>query len=37
LRNFFTKAALVIVSSRADLPLSFNSAGDVRIDKWVRS
>jgi autophagy-related protein 13 len=35
-QNFFTKAALTIVSSRVMLPQSFTKSGDLRQNKWVR-
>ncbi|KAF1997391.1 hypothetical protein P154DRAFT_283595 [Amniculicola lignicola CBS 123094] len=34
IQNFFTKAALTIVSSRVLLPQSFNKAGELRQNKW---
>ncbi|KAF2116272.1 autophagy-related protein 13 [Lophiotrema nucula] len=33
-QNFFTKAALTIVSSRVILPQSFNNKGELRQNKW---
>ncbi|KAF2791399.1 hypothetical protein K505DRAFT_66464 [Melanomma pulvis-pyrius CBS 109.77] len=34
IQNFFTKAALTIVSSRVMLPQSFTKNGDLRQNKW---
>jgi autophagy-related protein 13 len=34
-QNFFTKAALTIISSRTLLPPIYNSDGEVRQNKWV--
>ncbi|OAK96119.1 hypothetical protein IQ06DRAFT_49084 [Phaeosphaeriaceae sp. SRC1lsM3a] len=34
IQNFFTKAALTVVSSRVTLPPSFNKNGDLRANKW---
>lgn len=34
-QNFFTKAALTIISSRTILPPSFTNIGAVRQNKWV--
>ena len=34
-QNFFTKAALTIVSSRVILPQAFNTNGGIRQNKWV--
>ncbi|KAF2276698.1 uncharacterized protein EI97DRAFT_318796 [Westerdykella ornata] len=34
IQNFFTKAALLIISSRASLPQCFNQNGDLRQNKW---
>ncbi|ORY13062.1 autophagy-related protein 13-domain-containing protein [Clohesyomyces aquaticus] len=34
IQNFFTKAALTIISSRVVLPLSFNNKGELRQNKW---
>ncbi|KAF1977407.1 hypothetical protein BU23DRAFT_295680 [Bimuria novae-zelandiae CBS 107.79] len=34
IQNFFTKAALTIISSRAILPQSFNKDGNLRQNKW---
>ncbi|KAF1912676.1 autophagy-related protein 13 [Ampelomyces quisqualis] len=34
IQNFFTKAALSIVSSRVILPQSFNKNGELRQNKW---
>ncbi|KAF2020873.1 hypothetical protein BU24DRAFT_10165 [Aaosphaeria arxii CBS 175.79] len=34
IQNFFTKAALTIVSSRMILPQSFNNKGELRQNKW---
>ncbi|KAF2267511.1 autophagy-related protein 13 [Lojkania enalia] len=33
-QNFFTKAALTIISSRVMLPQSFNKNGELRQNKW---
>ncbi len=35
--NFFTKAALTIISSRTMLPQSFNKTGHLKQNKWVRT
>ncbi|KAF2654904.1 hypothetical protein K491DRAFT_704899 [Lophiostoma macrostomum CBS 122681] len=34
IQNFFTKAALTIISSRMLLPLSYNRDGELRQNKW---
>jgi autophagy-related protein 13 len=34
-QNFFTKAALTIISSRVILPQAFNTSGGIRQNKWV--
>ncbi|KAF9741318.1 autophagy protein 13 [Paraphaeosphaeria minitans] len=34
IQNFFTKAALTIISSRTILPQSFNKDGNLRQNKW---
>ncbi|KAF9700695.1 hypothetical protein EKO04_001197 [Ascochyta lentis] len=34
IQNFFTKAALTIVSSRVILPQAFNNSGGIRQNKW---
>ncbi|KAF2193377.1 hypothetical protein K469DRAFT_550303 [Zopfia rhizophila CBS 207.26] len=34
IQNFFTKAALTIISSRVMLPQSFNKNGELRQNKW---
>jgi autophagy-related protein 13 len=36
-QNFFTKAALTIISSRVILPQAFNTSGGIRQNKWVRT
>lgn len=36
-QNFFTKAALTIISSRTILPQSINKAGELKLNKWVRT
>jgi len=36
-QNFFTKAALTIISSRVILPQAFNTSGGIRQNKWVSS
>jgi len=34
-QNFFTKAALTIVSARVVLPKSFTKTGEIKQNKWV--
>ncbi|KAJ4329949.1 autophagy protein 13 [Didymella glomerata] len=34
IQNFFTKAALTIISSRVILPQAFNTSGGIRQNKW---
>lgn len=34
-QNFFTKAALTIISSRVILPPAFNNSGGIRQNKWA--
>lgn len=34
-QNFYTKAALTIISSRVMLPQAFNNSGGIRQNKWV--
>lgn len=35
LQNFHTKAALMICSSRAQLPQAYNKNGELRQNRWV--
>ena len=35
-QRFFSKAALIVISSRVTLPPAHNREGDIRLEKWVR-
>jgi autophagy-related protein 13 len=35
-QHFFTKAALIICSSRVSLPPAMSKTGEAKIDRWVR-
>lgn len=37
LQHFFTKAALIICSSRVSLPPAISKTGEAKIDRWVRN
>lgn len=34
-QNFFTKAALTVISSRVILPPAYNASGQIKQNKWV--
>jgi hypothetical protein len=36
-QHFFTKAALIICSSRVSLPPAMSKTGEAKIDRWVRN
>lgn len=36
-QHFFTKAALIICSSRVSLPPAMSKTGEAKIDRWVRT
>ena len=34
-QHFFTKAALIILESRVNLPMLLTKDGEARLEKWV--